>query len=207
MRGLGHFRPSPATVIASIALLVALGGTSWAAVTLAPRSVNNAALQTGAVNSRVIANGQVKGVDLAPSVIRQGPKGDKGDTGDTGAAGPSDAYSRFLNGPIAVPTSLTTLTNLSIPQAGKYVVNAKAVATEGGGLSLVVCQLVAGTDTDTSVTTVYLAGASDVLANQLVHEFTAAGSIDYKCGAAVAGITASNIKMTAIKVGNLTNTG
>ena len=87
MRGMRRFKPSPALVVASIALLVALGGTSWAAVTLAPRSVDNAALKTSAVNSRVIQNGQVKSSDLAPGVIRRGPPGAPGADGAAGAAG------------------------------------------------------------------------------------------------------------------------
>jgi hypothetical protein len=89
MRGPRRFRPSPAMVVASIALLVALGGTSWAAMTLAPRSVTNAALKTGAVNSRVIADHQVKNVDLAAGVIKKGPSGPSGASGPTGAGGPS----------------------------------------------------------------------------------------------------------------------
>ena len=44
-------RPSPATVIASLALLVSLGGTSVAAVTalLPPNSVGTLQLRNGAV--------------------------------------------------------------------------------------------------------------------------------------------------------------
>ena len=81
--------PSPATVIASIALLVALGGTSYAAVTLAPRSVGNRELKTGAANSRVLADHSVRGIDLAFGVIRQGAPGPPGPPGLAGATGPS----------------------------------------------------------------------------------------------------------------------
>jgi hypothetical protein len=212
MRGMRRLRPSPATVIASIALLVALGGTSWAAVTLAPRSVNNAALQTGAVNSRVIQNGQVKSSDLGAGVIRRGPAGQQGPSGPSGPSGPagsSDAYSRFLNGPIAVPSSPTTLTSLTIPAAGKYVAWAKAYFSNSGvGTSgTVTCGLTAGTDLDASQT--FLASGSDfTVANNVVHEFTASGTVDFKCQYVGTGTTNANyIKITAIKVNTLTNSG
>lgn len=212
MRGLRRFKPSPAMVVASIALLVALGGTSWAAVTLAPRSVNNAALQTGAVNSRAIQNGQVKSADLGAGVIRRGPPGAQGQTGPSGAAGPagpSDAYSRFLNGPLAVPSSPTTLTSLTIPVAGKYVAWGKAYFTNSGVATTgtVTCLLAAGTDNDSSQSWVG-SGFNFTLDTNVVHEFAAAGTVDLKCAYAGTGTTAANfIKITAIKVNNLTNTG
>jgi hypothetical protein len=199
-------------VIALLALLVALGGTSWAAVTLAPRSVNNAALNTGAVNSRVIQNGQVKSQDLARGVLRRGPAGAPGQTGatgPTGPAGPSDAFSRFLNSPLVVPSTPTTLTSLTIPAAGKYVVWGKAFfqATGVGASGTITCGLLAGTDSDQSQTFVGV-GTNFTLSLNVVHEFTAAGTVDFKCAYVGTGTaTANHIKATAIKVQNLTNTG
>ena len=75
MRLIKRLRPSPATVIASIALLVALSGTSYAAFALAPRSVGNLQLKTGAVNSRVLTDHGIRAVDLAPGVAHSGPAG------------------------------------------------------------------------------------------------------------------------------------
>ncbi len=53
MHRLRRIRPSPATVIAAIALLVALGGTSMAAVTIVipKNSVGTAQLKNNAVTS------------------------------------------------------------------------------------------------------------------------------------------------------------
>jgi hypothetical protein len=105
MAGLRRLKPSPALVIASIALLVALGGTGVAAVavTAPANSVNTAALKTGAVTSpklhsnavtsSKVQNGSLLKVDFAAGQIpagpagpagSQGPKGDKGDKGDSG---------------------------------------------------------------------------------------------------------------------------
>ena len=55
MFGIKIHRPSPALVVAMIALLVALSGTAYAAVTLAPNSVGTAQLKNGAVTLTKIA--------------------------------------------------------------------------------------------------------------------------------------------------------
>jgi hypothetical protein len=56
-------RPSHATVVAYLALFVALSGTAYAAATLAPAN---------SVNSRAIIDGQVKTLDLADSAVTGG---------------------------------------------------------------------------------------------------------------------------------------
>lgn len=81
--------PAPATVIASLALLVALGGTSVAAVSALPRSsvgtaqlkggaVTTAKLSGGAVTSAKVRNGSLLGVDFAPGQLPPGPQGPAG---------------------------------------------------------------------------------------------------------------------------------
>lgn len=83
-------RPSPSMVVASVALLVALGGTSVAAVTAVPKSsvgtsqlkanavtnpklansaVSNAKLGNDAVTGNKIKNGQVVSADLATGAV------------------------------------------------------------------------------------------------------------------------------------------
>ena len=92
--------PSPALVVASLALLVALGGTSYAAVTLSARSVGTVHLKNGAVTSPKVQNGALGLVDLAPATRRalagatgpQGPAGPKGDPGPVGLAGLETAW-------------------------------------------------------------------------------------------------------------------
>ena len=64
MKALWRYRPSPATVIASIALLVALGGTGYAAVVLAPNSVGTPQLKNNAVNSAKVKNGSLLAADF-----------------------------------------------------------------------------------------------------------------------------------------------
>ena len=103
-----------------------------------------------------------------------------------------------------MPLAPTTLTSLNIPQAGKYVIVAKAGFTGAGGF--VLCSLVAESDTDVSGTVVTTAGPL-MVANNVVHDYAAAGSAGFACAASVGGVAATQIKITAIRVGNLTNSG
>jgi hypothetical protein len=88
-------------IIAYVALFVALGGTSYAAVRLKPGSVSSAALAKGAVTHSKLARNSVTSPNVAPGSLTSadfksgtlvkgavsGPKGDKGDAGPRGAAG------------------------------------------------------------------------------------------------------------------------
>jgi hypothetical protein len=91
-------RPSPALVVACIALGVALSGTGIAAVmaTLPANSVGTAQLQSNAVTAAKVRNGSLTKADFRPGQLPNGipgspgpagPQGLKGDTGPTGAAG------------------------------------------------------------------------------------------------------------------------
>lgn len=87
MRAILRHRPSPAMVVACIALTVALGGTSYAAIRLPANSVGTKQLKKGAVTKKKIAKKTVKALTgqrgpQGPQGL-QGPKGDKGDTGPT----------------------------------------------------------------------------------------------------------------------------
>ena len=84
-----HALPSPATVIATLALLAATGGTSVAAVSALPRSsvgtaqlktgaVTTAKLRGGAVTSAKVRNGSLLSVDFAPEQLLSGPQGPAG---------------------------------------------------------------------------------------------------------------------------------
>ncbi len=87
-------------IVACLALLVSLGGTSVAAVNqLARNSVGTAQLKAGAVTNPKIANNAVTAakirnnsltrVDFAPGQLPAGPTGPQGPAGPTGAAGPA----------------------------------------------------------------------------------------------------------------------
>jgi hypothetical protein len=91
-------RPQPATMISLLALFVALGGSSYAAVTLSRNSVlsstikngqvKSADIATNAVSSTKVKNGSLRTVDFAAGQLRAGPAGPAGATGQAGPAGP-----------------------------------------------------------------------------------------------------------------------
>lgn len=89
-------------IVACIALLVALGGTSVAAVSqLARNSVGTPHLRTGAVtnpkirknavNSSKVANRSLLRVDFAPGQLPAGPTGPQGPAGPAGPTGAAGA--------------------------------------------------------------------------------------------------------------------
>ena len=132
-RFLGSRRPSPALVVAFLALLAALSGTS---IALPGKNT---------VDSGDIKNGQVKGKDIGGNAVTgakvktgsltgadvkdesltpgdfsgsvQGPKGDKGekgDTGDTGAAGSAAAYALVNDVGTIVPAQAKNIAQANV---------------------------------------------------------------------------------------------
>ena len=108
MHRLIRHRPSPAMVVACLALLVALTGTSVAAVqAIAPNSVGTPQLRTGAVTNpklranavtgAKVANRSLTAIDFQASSLPRGPQGVAGPAGPAGAAGPAGTI-----GPISV---------------------------------------------------------------------------------------------------------
>lgn len=91
MRALRLIRPSPATVLAAIALLVALAGTGYAAITLPTNSVGNAQLKSNAVTSSKVLNHSLLKVDFAANQVPSGPRGPRGAPGPPGTPGAKGA--------------------------------------------------------------------------------------------------------------------
>src|ERR1700741_2268162 len=82
-----------ANVMATIAVFIALGGSSYAAFKLPKNSVGAREIRSGAVASNEIKNGSVRTEDLGVStraslVGERGPQGPRGATGAVGATGP-----------------------------------------------------------------------------------------------------------------------
>jgi hypothetical protein len=91
MRLLPRAKPSPATVIACVALLVSLTGTSVAAVSQLGRgTVGTPQLKNNAVTSAKVKNGSLVKRDFNPnSFPSRGPQGARGPTGLAGPTGPA----------------------------------------------------------------------------------------------------------------------
>jgi hypothetical protein len=182
---------------AAIALIVATLGAAPLAeaveqLVLPRNSVGPAQLRDDAVTSSKVRNGSLLAADFRAGQLP---------AGQPGPPGPSDAYVRFVRGPLQVPLRAeATLARLSIPQAGSYLLTAKANVS---GHGTVTCRLEAGSDFDLSVATP-AASSSQTIASVLTSTFASAGNADLKCaGAGDAG--ASFITIAAVRVGTLTS--
>ena len=90
-------RLSYANVMATIAVFIALGGSSYAAINLPRNSVGASEIRTGAVRSSEIKDRSIRTRDLSTSTREalrgqagvQGPAGPQGATGAQGPAGPT----------------------------------------------------------------------------------------------------------------------
>jgi collagen triple helix repeat protein len=83
-----------ANVVAALALFIALGGVSWAAVSLPKASVGSRELKANAVGTRNVRDGSLLASDFKAGELlraRKGDPGPKGDTGPKGDAGPKGA--------------------------------------------------------------------------------------------------------------------
>lgn len=88
---------SYANVMATIAVFIALGGVSYAALKLPKNSVGQKQLKPNAVNSPKVRDGSLQAGDFAAGTLprgatgAQGPVGPKGATGANGATGATGA--------------------------------------------------------------------------------------------------------------------
>jgi len=124
-------RPRLATILAALALFIALGGTAAAAGGL----INGKKIKKGTVTAKQIKNKTITKGKLAPATIKslKGAKGATGPKGATGAQGVQgvpgqdgviSADSETEIGPENVAVSVDkTLASMNVP-SGKYVVNA-----------------------------------------------------------------------------------
>ena len=89
MKRIGFRRPSPPMVLAFVALLVALAGTSYAAIQLPAGSVGTKQLKKNAVTGKKVKNGSLRALDFGAGQLPKGPKGDQGPQGIQGVQGPA----------------------------------------------------------------------------------------------------------------------
>ncbi len=129
-----------ANVVASLALFIALGGTSFAAFTLGKNSVKSenigkeqvksSDIAKNAITSPKVKNGSLLGTDFQAGQLPAGPQGPKGDKGEQGPQGP-----RGLRGAVGISglekVSQTSVENSTSPKvvvancgAGKSAVSA-----------------------------------------------------------------------------------
>lgn len=146
-------RGSYANVASTLALIVALGGTSYAAITIPKNSIGSKQIVNSSVKSKDVKNGSLKRVDFkkgqlpagkpGPAGVAgpagptgpQGPVGSAGATGPAGPVGPSDAFGFSSSNIINFPEDANrpiVLADVALP-AGSYAVSAKALVNNGAG--------------------------------------------------------------------------
>jgi hypothetical protein len=137
-------------LVALLALLVAFGGSSYAAISLsrdsvksrhiAPGQVKRSDLGRNAVASGKVADFSLRAKDFAAGQLPAGPKGDTGPQGPTGLRGaegprgPSDAYTASKNSSHESgldPFDVTATATLTLP-AGAYALFARGEAFQAG---------------------------------------------------------------------------
>ena len=98
IRRLLRHRPSPAMVVACIALSVALGGTSYAAIKLPANSVGTKQLRKNAVTSVKVKDNAVKGADVLESSLGRVPLARNASNADKATTATSAANADKLDG-------------------------------------------------------------------------------------------------------------
>lgn len=116
-------RPRLATILAALALLIALGGTATAA-----GLINGKKIKNNTITGKKLKNKTITKKKIAPATVKalkgqQGPKGDtgaKGAPGENGVVSPTYLEFNSINIPDGTELALGTI---NVP-AGKYMVNA-----------------------------------------------------------------------------------
>jgi hypothetical protein len=202
-------RPAPATIIATIALVLAAAPAGIAANSWVKRALyaRNAGSVDGVSASRTLEKGKLialpKSGKLPASILPASIGGPRGPAGPAGADGDGGASVVAASAPaaVAVGTAQTNVVTLSL-KAGSYAIIAKAslhatldVSTPG-----VTCLLKAGSDGDQ--VDADLSSSSDLpVALVTTHTFAAAGSANLTCSADDDGVVASDAHVIALRVG------
>lgn len=124
----------------------------------------------------------------------------------------TDAYSVYRNGPVPIAATWTTIVQLALPEAGAYVVIAKAEVSNAhpANRGAADCALQAGADSDRGMVVLEPGSAgTDVamLTLTVVHQAGGPEAAVFRCNDYVGGtVSAASTKVTAIRVQNLTNT-
>lgn len=168
----------PPMIVALLALVVALGGTSYAAVTLPRNSVGSVQLKTGAVTSVDVKDRSLRAADFAAGQLKPGPAGPAGPAGVQGMPGVDGTTgpqgSAGVQGPTG-PTGATGATGPTGPagSSASAVLTGRASLTGSQSLSLD-GRVTSGADDDVSTLSPSVA---TVLRNFRVELGTAPGGV------------------------------
>lgn len=197
-----------AAVTSTLALVIALGGTSYAAAKITGRDIKDNTVTTADVK-----NHNLKLKDLSSSAT----SGLKGDQGDTGPVGPSDAYAvpPAISTSVGLSQSTTLLGSVNLP-TGSYVANGKTSIThnDGGGsqtdAGITSCQLqepgTSGPATDLDTTDLRMPTGkllTSTVAVQAAFTLDATTEVQFLCSTTGTNDSAESVQFQVIKVGAL----
>jgi collagen triple helix repeat protein len=158
-----RFRITYANVVASLALFIALGGSSYAVVSISGKQVRDGSLTTADVRDRSLLSrdfkrGQLpvgregdRGAQGAQGVAGpegpQGPKGDEGDPGEAGAPGTARAFAYVVPGCGANPCKLRKAKSI---ESAREVASGAYCVTPAAGIDVATSAYAAGVDNATT---------------------------------------------------------
>lgn len=151
-------RMTYANVTATLALFIALGGTSWAVTQLPRNSVGAAQIRRDAVTSDKIRDGGVARADLAGDAVTAGPRGPRGAEGPPGPVGPTDIIQARRPDAVTIPSDgggSATVATLTL-EPGSWALEGQTVIHYSPGVASSEwyrCRLMTGTGKQLAIAT------------------------------------------------------
>ncbi|MBS1845647.1 MAG: hypothetical protein JST53_14615 [Actinobacteria bacterium] len=219
MKRLKLGRPSPAMVVALVALVLSLAGSAFAAVKIGTKSLQNAAVTTkklknravtaaklaeGSVSTGKLAEGSVSSGKLTEGAVTTGKLAEAAVSAQKLAPGErSEGFVTSQLGQIALGAGAsTTIASLNLPAGGSYVISASAdLGNDAATPNLLGCQL-------RENGTVIAGGSANLAPLAVFSQETAltgasgGGTVTLACEAEK-GAQARSRVMTAVRVGSL----
>jgi hypothetical protein len=174
-------RPSPAIIVASVALFVSLGGVGYAAITIPDNSVGGSQLKNNAVSYKKIQPGAVGLVRANTGQLQVRVSGTCatgqaiGTINQVGKVTCNNALpSEFgtTNNTAAVTATPATVTNVALPTGASYLAfaNPTATVTSGGTAqrTTVTCTLTVGSNTEVRSVVIPTTGTAGDLSTQSI---------------------------------------
>jgi hypothetical protein len=112
-------RPSPAMIVAVVALIAALAGTATAAGLITSAKIKNGTIRGKDIHKRTISAGKMTKGALATLKGNRGPAGPKGATGAKGAPGSAVGFATITStGAVIASRSSANVKNANVSKSG-----------------------------------------------------------------------------------------
>jgi hypothetical protein len=130
---------SYSNVLATVALFIAIGGTSYAALRIPRNSVGHAQLRNNAVTSLKVRNGTLRARDFKAGDLPRGATGPKGSTGAKGSTGSrGSAGEAGATGPAGPTATAVAATNpVNPPDGPDATLTSTGITTKSSGPLLI----------------------------------------------------------------------